>query len=292
MNKLISVIVPCYKSKQTIDRTIKSILFQEKINLEIILIVDFCPDKTYEYLNKKYSKHSNIFIYENDKNYGVAYTRNRGVDLCNGDLITFLDDDDIYLNKYKLNDEYKILKGYGFQKNYISYSNIYFIDLNNLILGKNFTKKPLSGNIFNQIIERKFVPRDFLMTKIYFLETGGYKTNLFLWEDWEWKIRLAVNGIFYFSNNKGIGYTISTLSEKKIFSLSGQQKGKLARLTKLEIYNKYIKDDIKAIKFKLINNARKNIIVRLIMRPNLNFKRFIISPIYSIYLKYINLFKN
>jgi glycosyltransferase involved in cell wall biosynthesis len=65
-------------------------------NIEIIFVDDFSVDGTRMKLKEFQQNHpQNVQIIENDKNYGVSYSRNRGVENSHAPYVTFADHDDV-----------------------------------------------------------------------------------------------------------------------------------------------------------------------------------------------------
>ena len=73
----ISVIIPTYKSVQTIIKTIDSLLKQTYPIWEIIVIDNASPDQTNKILTTKFGKRIKIFSLE--KNIGATGGRNFGI---------------------------------------------------------------------------------------------------------------------------------------------------------------------------------------------------------------------
>ncbi len=92
-NMDISVIVPAYNREDYIEKCIKSVLCQENVSTEIIVIDDGSTDRTLEICNDLASVYSNIRVIHQE-NQGLASARNAGLDIATGDYITFLDSDD------------------------------------------------------------------------------------------------------------------------------------------------------------------------------------------------------
>lgn len=94
---LLSVIIPCYNSVSCIEPLLHC-LEQQTIgieNIEIIFVDDYSVDGTRMKLKEFQQKHpQNVQIIENDKNYGVSYSRNRGVEKSHAPYVTFADHDD------------------------------------------------------------------------------------------------------------------------------------------------------------------------------------------------------
>jgi glycosyltransferase involved in cell wall biosynthesis len=100
MNPLISVLMPAYKTQpHHLREAIDSILTQTYYNFEL-LILDDCPeDKTVEEVVKSYSD-ERIKYFRNEKNLGIAETRNRLMDISfksTSEFIAIADHDDIQL---------------------------------------------------------------------------------------------------------------------------------------------------------------------------------------------------
>lgn len=89
---IVSVIIPAYNCSQYIEKAIESVLIQE-ISLEIIVIDDCSTDDLVNVI-KKYMDLDCFTYLINEKNLGVAATRNRGVKIAKGYYIAYLDADD------------------------------------------------------------------------------------------------------------------------------------------------------------------------------------------------------
>ena len=89
---LVSVIIPAYNCEKYISQAIESALVQD-IPLEIIVINDCAKDGTEDVI-REYLGDPRIRYIRNEKNLGVAQTRNRGVRLAKGKYVAFLDSDD------------------------------------------------------------------------------------------------------------------------------------------------------------------------------------------------------
>lgn len=90
----ISVIITTHNPDiDYLAEAINSIIFQNKVNVEIILIDDH--SKNTSDINNLAKKYSQVKLFKNKSNMGVYASRNYALDLCSFDLITFQDDDDI-----------------------------------------------------------------------------------------------------------------------------------------------------------------------------------------------------
>lgn len=101
VNLKVSVIVPTYDSASYLPAAIESLLGQTYRPIEIIVIDDASADSTGDYLAEVASgpwmDGVEFQCLRNDTNRGVGYSRNRGLKSSTGDLITYLDSDDLML---------------------------------------------------------------------------------------------------------------------------------------------------------------------------------------------------
>ena len=100
----ISVITVVKNSAGTIEKTIQSVLSQKYENLEYLIIDGKSTDGTLDVINK-YKE--NISYIESQKDNGIWDAMNKGISLAKGDIIGFLNADDIYNeNTLKIVDNY------------------------------------------------------------------------------------------------------------------------------------------------------------------------------------------
>lgn len=117
VRSLFSVIIPTYNRANTITETLDSVKDQTYRPVEIIIVDDGSDDETgkiiAEWTEKNQEAHLRI-TYEYQTNAGAGAARNRGIAICNGECIQFLDSDDtIYANRLGKHVE-KFRKGFEF----------------------------------------------------------------------------------------------------------------------------------------------------------------------------------
>lgn len=93
MGKLISVIVPIYRSEEYLDKCISSIVGQTYQNLEIILVDDGSPDKCPDMCDRWAEEDCRIKAIHK-VNGGPSSARNAGIESASGDYLSFVDSDD------------------------------------------------------------------------------------------------------------------------------------------------------------------------------------------------------
>jgi glycosyltransferase involved in cell wall biosynthesis len=91
----VSVIIPTYKHRDFVVQTLESVLSQSFSDYEVIVVNDGSPDDTERVLRPPIE--SEKIRYFRQPNRGQAAARNRGLAEAHGELIAFLDDDDLWL---------------------------------------------------------------------------------------------------------------------------------------------------------------------------------------------------
>lgn len=97
-NILVSVVIPTYGRTSFLEEAIESVVNQTYSNIEIIV----CDDNSHfpnvrKQVKSIVSKYPKCKLIENENNLGGALNRNEGIKASKGELISFLDDDDVYL---------------------------------------------------------------------------------------------------------------------------------------------------------------------------------------------------
>lgn len=90
----ISIIMPSFNQGDFVEEAIKSVIFQSYTNWELIFIDGGSKDNTLKIVSK-YKSHFTHIISESDE--GQSDAIDKGISLASGDLITWLNTDDILL---------------------------------------------------------------------------------------------------------------------------------------------------------------------------------------------------
>ena len=94
---LVSVVIPCYNVAPYVKRCLDSVLSNSYKNLELICVDDGSKDNTLEELHKFDDERITIIHQENQ---GLSAARNTGLDVANGEYITYIDSDDWVHNEF------------------------------------------------------------------------------------------------------------------------------------------------------------------------------------------------
>ncbi len=93
-NETISIIVTVYNREAFIEQCIKSVLSQDDVSIELILVDDDSTDGSLKICQSYEAQHKNVKLIHH-RNSGISKSRNEGLDNATGDYIVFLDDDDV-----------------------------------------------------------------------------------------------------------------------------------------------------------------------------------------------------
>lgn len=187
---LISVVMPAYNAAETIIESINSLLSQDYLNWELIVIDDGSTDDTYHKASS--IKDSRIRIYQ-EFNKGVAATRNQGIQIAKGKYVAFLDADDLW-NMEKLKNQVSFFES---KEEKLGLIHSYYVEFDDL---SEYRPKPLKhlsglkleGNIYEDLIVHNFIATLTVMVKKDVLnEVGGFDVTLSGPEDWDLWIRIA-----------------------------------------------------------------------------------------------------
>lgn len=188
----VSVIIPTYNRITWLRQAIESVIHQEDVQVEVIVVDDGSDGEGAKTLCNQYQ--DVIYIYQNNQGLGAA--RNTGVIASSGEYIQFLDDDD-WLTPSAIISKITVLK--STPEIVAVYSDLYLVSENAEILGRFFegVKRPLpSGDIFSNLVKRNFIPVHALLIRKEVIEhVGGFPTRTGA-EDWELLMKLAEKNRF------------------------------------------------------------------------------------------------
>jgi len=247
MRDLVSVIMPYYKKRQFIEKSIHSVLNQSYKNLELIIVYDDETTDDLFYIKEIIAKSDRVKLIVNKKNMGVAYSRNLALNQSKGNFITFLDSDD-YWKKNKVSLQLKFMK-------------------NNKILFSHTSYEIISENKFVKVRKAKdlITYQDLIKSCDICLSTVMISRKLILLksfpnlktkEDYALWLKYAKKNVKIFGYNKCL-----TIWRKTASSLSSNVLQKL--IDAFRIYYNYEKMNFfKSIKSTLVlslNYVKKNI---------------------------------
>lgn len=97
----ISIITVCYNSSKTLARTIESVLIQNDVQLEYLIIDGASGDNTVqiaESYKESFNQKGISYIINSEPDKGIYDAMNKGIQFASGDVIGILNSDDYYVN--------------------------------------------------------------------------------------------------------------------------------------------------------------------------------------------------
>ncbi len=203
----ISVMMPCFNNAEYVEQAIESVLTQNiDVPMELVIVDDSSTDDSRERIKR--IADPRIRLIESTKNQGIAIVRNRLLEESRGEFLTSLDGDDMYLDDAKLSREWELLQSCPDRLGTVVYSDVLWIDgEGETMLQASSIAPAMEGILYQAILDRRvMIPRDFLVSSQLARSVGGFDTNLPIYEDWDYKLRLSQKATFRFTRHVGIGY--------------------------------------------------------------------------------------
>lgn len=193
---LVSAVIPTFNRGWTVCRAVESVLCQDYPHMEVIVVDDGSTDDTAE----KLAPYSGKIRIMEQENLGVSAARNAGIKVSSGDLIAFLDSDDLWQND-------KISKQTAFfaenPEALICQTEEIWIRNGRRVNPAGKHKKP-AGMIFEPSLHLCLVsPSAVMMKPRLFQEKGFFDENLPACEDYDLWLRISVDTPVYLIDNPG-----------------------------------------------------------------------------------------
>ena len=227
---MISVIIPTYKSPEVLDVCLQSAIAGQKLNNQIIVVVDGFYEINKEVLDK-YKDSIEILVLE--ENAGLCRATNLGVYNAKFDKILIVNDDNVFPEAWDqvLLEEYK--PGYVLTPNQIEPTPSIFRQFNIKDLGRN----PKMFNI-NNFWEYEFeVTKDkieetgstlpIFMNKYDYIRLGGWDENYEagMVADWDFFLKCAISNLKMIRTYNCHFYHFASISTNGEKRQQAEQKG-------------------------------------------------------------------
>lgn len=94
-NPLVSILVPIYNGSNYLKETLESVLSNDYPNFEVILVDDGSTDASQKLCREYEKNHSNVKFIAFDKNRGMDFALNEGINISKGKYIARMNQDDL-----------------------------------------------------------------------------------------------------------------------------------------------------------------------------------------------------
>jgi len=202
-NPLVSVICPVFNAVRFLYQSVSSVLRQNIVDLELILIDDGSEDGSLQLAKRLAEQDVRIKTVRNCRRKGVSGARNTGLDIARGEFIAFLDADDEYddgalqarLKTFELNPGLELV-----------HSSLRFVDSHGNYLGFTIsTKKTIS---FSDLTVNPTNPNT-IMGRCDVLKKFRFAEDLTNGEDWLFLATILRSGVrSHFVEGGGATYRV------------------------------------------------------------------------------------
>tara|TARA_B100000408_G_scaffold138583_1_gene132790 strand:+ start:3362 stop:4282 length:921 start_codon:yes stop_codon:yes gene_type:complete len=188
-NTKVSIIIPCYNAESTIRSAIESALGQTYQNIEVVVVDDGSTDKSLEVIRS----FGDSIRWESGANRGGCAARNRGIELATGELIQFLDADDLLIEN-KLSIQVPLIKA--------KVADIVVCDWKSTDGDKDtVTRLSFDGLVpdpFSYFLRHSLITLSPIHWRKNLLAIGGFRAELPCSQERDLHLRLAANGFTFF----------------------------------------------------------------------------------------------
>ena len=222
----ISIIIPFYKKKKYIEKTINSVLSQSFKNYEIIIVYDEKNKDNLSFIELLKIKSDKIKILINQQNQGAGYSRNKAISESRGDYLAFIDADDMW-HEDKLKLQLEFMNNNQISASHTSYN---IIDDEGKFISKRIAKDMSYNNLLKSCnigLSTVILKKDLIKENIIF-------PNITTKEDYVLWLKISKIGTVF----RGLDITLSSWRNSKN-SLSSSSIRKL--IDGFSVYHKFMK---------------------------------------------------
>ena len=206
----VSIITISFNSMVTIEKTLLSVANQSYENIEHIIVDGNSKDNTID-ICKSYSHISKI-LSEPDK--GVYDAFNKGIKLATGEIIGFLNADDVFYSEKAVED---LVNAFSNNEADIVYGNLDYVNKEEKVI-RNWISKPYVKGL----VKNAWMPAHptFYCKKEVYDRLGGYNDSFKIAGDFELCLRfLEVNKVSsYYLNKKLVKMLVGGISNSGLKS--------------------------------------------------------------------------
>ncbi|MEP6636532.1 MAG: glycosyltransferase family 2 protein [Acidobacteriota bacterium] len=184
----ITVVTPSYNQGQFLEETILSVVGQQYPNLEFIIIDGGSTDQSVDII-KKYEKHLSYWISEKDNGQGAAI--NKGFAMATGDIMSWLNSDDMYLPGAL----FHVVPKLDLNSPELVFGNCLHIRENSSFVNGSDVERHHTE--MNLILADYIIQPSTFWTRDLWLKTGALDESLVFGFDWDWFIRAQKAGTVF-----------------------------------------------------------------------------------------------
>lgn len=234
---LVSVYIPTKNRLALATRAIASVLNQTYNNIEIIVVDDGSDLMSFKKLKDNFKDQKSVIFLRNQESLGACASRNRAIQLANGEFITGLDDDDYFSDKNRITYFVNTWLRVGHKVSGL-FDNIIRIHANGVIKG-NFKLDVTK----NDLKHANFIGSQIFAPTATFVKAGFFDPEMPAWQDWDLWFRMADHNKIFLNINKctyanDSSHGLGTISLKPQEKIRFAQKKLMEKMSPLSLYQK------------------------------------------------------
>jgi glycosyltransferase involved in cell wall biosynthesis len=182
----VTVVIPTHNRRRLVAQAVQSILRQEGVSLELVVVDDGSTDGTGPWLDSVAATDSRIKFVRHERPRFISSARNAGIARASGRWVAFCDDDDLWAPD-KLSSQLAALRANSARW---SCTGVVVVDEHLEIVGHHNVK---GGEVLSRLLEVNTIPTGSSVIAELSLvrEIGGFDPLLRGSEDWDVWIKLA-----------------------------------------------------------------------------------------------------
>jgi Glycosyl transferase family 2 len=196
----VSVVIPCFNAAATVEETVASVSAQTMQDFEILAVDNNSTDNTLDALERISKREPRLRIIKQSVQ-GPSAARNAGIMAARGQIVAFLDADDLWDEDYLASH----LASFADDDVGVSYARVRLIDQGGAPTGQ-VTRRLLSEPSASDFLRSNPCTALIVVRRNVFEAVGLYDQDLRSVEDQEWLFRAAIHGVRF----KGIGRTLAS----------------------------------------------------------------------------------
>lgn len=188
---LVSVVIPARNAARTLAETVESVRAQRFIDWEMVIVDDGSTDGTAALARQCARRDARIRVIAGPRR-GVSAARNAGVAATQGQLIAFIDADDLWeINKLELHVErMRVQADLG-----VSFDRVLFVDVKGRSTGVRSTPRVYNLKAHDWLYENPASTASTLVVRReVFVSIGGFDESMRFAEDLELLVRIVSQG--------------------------------------------------------------------------------------------------
>ncbi len=189
MNPTVTVVIPTHNRRELLLRTLRSVLAQETVDFEVLVVDDGSTDGTSEAVRRLNDRR--VGVLRNEHPVRVSAARNMGADAATGAWVALLDDDDLW-SPQKVARQLAAAEqtGRGW-----AYAGAVEIDERGVLLGGD--PPPRAEDLVDGLRDRNLMPAgcsNVIVRADLLRQAGGFDLRLRHLADWDLWLRLVRSG--------------------------------------------------------------------------------------------------